>query len=610
MGQRIEKRPGSKLTRLWRNTVKPFWRKYEVPVFIAMGTLAIILGFIGYSEYFRLMGINRPTLDIVFMTFQMFRMMFFSVGPFPWQLEIARWLGATFMLYAAVRVILAVFYEQFQLQLLRWLVTDHVIICGLGQKGDILSEAFYEQGYRVAIVEKSMSKEMAQKCRDRGAVIVSGSALDPQTLLLARVEKAKYLVSVLGDDGANAEVALLARKLVEEKDQKGRALTCYVHIVDRQLCNLLKINYEFNRDRWTNFRMEFFNGFDVGAKALLKEYPPFEGDKDHVVIVGAKRLGESVLLQMATIWLSAHPDLDARFRATIVDRDAQSRIASLSLRYPLLHDTCDLRAFDMSVDVPAFYETPFLCEESLYTATRIYVCMEQDQDSLSAALALNKAAAGHNTPVIVCMSHGSGLSQLIKSGSAMGAIRAFEMMEAVYQPETLLGGSREILAMAIHEEYVQSQLKLHITPSENPSMAPWGSLPETLRESNRHNVDAILVKLSAIGYGIELLTDASAIRFRFTSEEVERMSTIEHERWVDERGAQGWKYAPAKDIDKKLSPYLVPWEQLADDIKEYDRNLVRTLPQFLVKAGFQAYKIKHEVKDGAEVVARPIIVDH
>ncbi len=567
-----------------------------------MGVLAMILGYTGYSEYYRITGVSRPALDIVFMTFQLFRMMFFLVGPFPWELEVARWLAAAVILYAAVRVILAIFYDQFQLLLLRLLVRDHVVICGFGQQGDMISREFYEEGYKVAIVEKSMSKEMAQKCRDRGAAIVSGSALDAQTLLLAGVDKCRYMITVMGDDGTNAEAALLARRLVEEKGSKSRAINCYVHITDRQLCNLLKVNYEFSRERWSNFRLEFFNPFDGGAKALLHEYPADGGD--NMVIVGLNRIGESVLLQMAANWLSAHPGLDTRLQVSVVDRDALVKVASISMRYPLLVATCDIWAYDMGTDSPAFYSAPFLLDK---TVGVVYICMENDQDSLAAALALNRAAGEHNSTIVACMSRNSGLSKLIKGGETMGKLHAFAMLEEVYKPESLLGGTREVLAMAIHEEYATRQRKLGVKPAENSSMESWSELPEILRESNRHSADAALVKLSAIGCGIELLTDASAIRFNFTPEEIEQMSVIEHQRWVDERLTQGWKLSPVKDVDKKLTPYLVTWEQLTEDIREYDRNVVRGMPMFLAKAGFQVYRMKKDEKASVAHEMAPVI---
>jgi preprotein translocase subunit Sss1 len=605
MGQRIEKGSMSRITRFWRKTLKPFWRVYEVPIFIVFGLSAIILGFTGYIAYFQLTGVHRPILDIVFMTLQLFRMMFFMTGPFPWQLEAARWLAVIVIMYAAFRVVTSIFYDQVQLLLLRWFASDHVVICGLGQTGDILSETFSEQGYRAVVIEKNMTKEMTRKCRDRGITVVNGSAIDPQILRIAGVEKAKYLIVALGDDGSDVDVALLARRLVDEKGEKSRALTCYVQVADRQLCNLLQANYEFDKERWTNFRLDFFNVFDQGARALLRECPP--PDTGHTVIVGMGRFGESLLLQMATGWLSAHQGLETRIRVSVVDRGAVARVASLSARYPLLGATCEMEAFDMSPDMPAFYAAPFLREGSRYAASRIYVCLENDRESLSAALALNKAALEHGSQVIVCMSHSSGLSKLIKSEGATGGICVFETLEAVSRPESLLGGTREILAMAIHEDYRQSQQNAGFTPETNPSMALWETLPESLKESNRHSVDATLVKLSAIGCCIELLTDAASAGFQFMPDEVERMSVIEHERWVEERTLQGWKYAPAKDIDKKLSPYLVPWEKLSEEIREYDRNVVRGTPRFLVKAGFQVHRIKKGEKASVIEKMKPMV---
>ena len=123
-------------------------------------------------------------------------------------------------------------------------------------------------------------------------------------------------------------------------------------------------------------------------------------------------------------------------------------------------------------------------------------------------------------------------------------------------------------------------------------MVSWNELPEGLKESNRHQADHIGIKLKAIGCGIISLTDWDAKLFEFTKEEVERMAEMEHERWNAERLREGWTYAPGlKDVDRKTSPHLVPWDKLSEDIKEYDRNTIRGLPSFLARAGLQIYGI-------------------
>jgi len=73
---------------------------------------------------------------------------------------------------------------------------------------------------------------------------------------------------------------------------------------------------------------------------------------------------------------------------------------------------------------------------------------------------------------------------------------------------------------------------------------------------------------------------------------LEILAEAEHDRWVTERKADGWKYRPGKkDIDAKKSPYLVPWNKLSDEIKEYDRHTVEKLSRYLAMEGFEVVQI-------------------
>ena len=66
---------------------------------------------------------------------------------------------------------------------------------------------------------------------------------------------------------------------------------------------------------------------------------------------------------------------------------------------------------------------------------------------------------------------------------------------------------------------------------------------------------------------------------------------MEHERWNWQRRIQNWTYkAGPKDEKNKTTPYLLPYDQLEDKIKEYDRETVRLIPALLERAGFEAYK--------------------
>ena len=75
----------------------------------------------------------------------------------------------------------------------------------------------------------------------------------------------------------------------------------------------------------------------------------------------------------------------------------------------------------------------------------------------------------------------------------------------------------------------------------------------------------------------------------FSPSEVEALARLEHERWVTEREADGWRYGPERDDARKIHPYMVAFDELPPDIQEYDRIFVRPLPKLLAAAGYEVY---------------------
>lgn len=53
---------------------------------------------------------------------------------------------------------------------------------------------------------------------------------------------------------------------------------------------------------------------------------------------------------------------------------------------------------------------------------------------------------------------------------------------------------------------------------------------------------------------------------------VELLAANNHEIWGAERCSQGWTYGEKRDDDKKETPCLVPYEELPESEKDYDRN--------------------------------------
>ncbi|MGD0247358.1 MAG: RyR domain-containing protein, partial [Streptosporangiaceae bacterium] len=70
----------------------------------------------------------------------------------------------------------------------------------------------------------------------------------------------------------------------------------------------------------------------------------------------------------------------------------------------------------------------------------------------------------------------------------------------------------------------------------------------------------------------------------FAPAELERLAEQEHERWMQERQAQG--YVPGPDRAARQHPDLVPWADLSESSRNKDRNAVHEIPSILRQAGF------------------------
>lgn len=151
-------------------------------------------------------------------------------------------------------------------------------------------------------------------------------------------------------------------------------------------------------------------------------------------------------------------------------------------------------------------------------------------------------------------------------------------------PRPLLESIVEI-AKAIHSDYNENRKREK--PDQPLEYPDWESLPQDLRYSNMSQALSISDKLEAIGCHIGV--EGKAVR-GFTDDEVERMSIIEHDRWVNERTTNGWVYGKVKDVDRRMSPYIAPWEDIPENIKEYDREPVRNMISILDRVGMKVIR--------------------
>jgi Trk K+ transport system NAD-binding subunit len=593
-----------RLRAFWRKRLQPVWQDLEWPLVGGVWVFGLILGFVGFSRHALAAGGSATFWDTLYRALQLIVLQSGDVaGPLPWQLDVARFVMPAVAGYAAIQALLAIFSEQWHILGLRF-AKDHAVVCGLGERGLRLTQDLLDHGFRVVVIEKDDKNPLLDLCHEQGAMILTGDAADGNLLRKAGVKKAKFIVAVCADDGTNAEIALKARELT--RSRRGRALSAFVHVDDLELCNFLS-GGGLATAEGDPIRVEFFNVLERGARLMLEEHPPFEGDvKDggrlpRIVIVGLGKMGRSLAVQGARDWWLTRAGSGRKLRIAVVDKEAETKTELLRLQYPQLDEACDFDVWPLQKNAPEFERGDFLCDaKGRLDVDAIYICFDDDVHVLVDALTLHRKTRARDVPIVIRMSREGGLASLLKDDRGAGDYRqlhVFGVLDRTCVLEALLRGRHEILARAIHEDYVRRLKASGATPEANPSMVPWEDLPEDLKESNRHQADHIEVKLSAIGCGLQSLTDWKGGSFERLPDEVkavfdvELLARMEHERWCEERRRQGWTHALGqKDLTKKTSPHLVPWEKLPPEIQDYDRDAVRGLPSFLAQAGFQIYR--------------------
>ena len=70
----------------------------------------------------------------------------------------------------------------------------------------------------------------------------------------------------------------------------------------------------------------------------------------------------------------------------------------------------------------------------------------------------------------------------------------------------------------------------------------------------------------------------------------EKIAENVHENWSAGRIATGWTYGETRDDDKKTTPCLVPYSELSDSEKEFDRVTALQTLKLIVALGYKISK--------------------
>ena len=70
----------------------------------------------------------------------------------------------------------------------------------------------------------------------------------------------------------------------------------------------------------------------------------------------------------------------------------------------------------------------------------------------------------------------------------------------------------------------------------------------------------------------------------------ELLAENSHDNWAKQRMAEGWVYGPKRDDARKQHPDLVPYKDLQESEKEYDRKSAMETLKAIIALGYRIEK--------------------
>ena len=579
-----------------------------------LGILALLclgLGLWGYTELY-------PTLafvDRLYAALALFRdntaiysgvrSISVAVPPFPWPLEVARWFSPLTLVLAGLSAIFAVLEEPFTRLRIHGLYRRHLVVCGLGHLGLRLASAFQARGERVVVVDWNPSSVALSRCRELSIPVLAGDATDPEVLRQSGVERATRIVAVCGDNSVNDRIGVAAKRVVmasERVRNRRRRLDCFLHVDDDQMCERLEQSSLVDTNKRV-VTLNYVNVFRSGGLALLGEFPSSFAERDgrapHVIVVGTDRVGLLLVVGAVREWWFDHREDGLRLELTLVATDAEQRIHALRRRYPHFDEACHLTAVSCDPADPTSPDLPALVLEDDWGRTTVFVSYADERASLEAVMQLASSTPSR-VPIVALTTGQTGPATLLDRAASqlrLSNVTTFPLLDRLCRPEVFVNSVTEQMAKALHGSYLRHRRLDGTYDPARESHKPWDVLKETFREANRDAATYLSARLDEAGYCVQVSDDWAVALPVLSNEEMDRLAESEHQRWCEERRADGWTTGSVIDLQQKRHPDLVPWSELSESRRELDNEAQRELPALLARYGLAIVRRRNTVAE-------------
>jgi voltage-gated potassium channel Kch len=540
----------------------------------------VAFGF-GYYGFIQLDNTTqmRAVANSVYRTVQLFSLESGDVEFPNWQLEVGRWC-ACFVLFSSL---LKGIFQAFDSHLTHLIIkhsTDHIIVCGTGEKGIRIIDEYALNDESVVVIDE-VDNELFDLPANRNVNFLRGDATTTEVLQAGGVEHCDTIFLTHPDDSANFDVLMAANEILKRTGASVKK--CYLHAE-----NSRKISAMINELEFEKLEIKTFNFDDIIARSLASNFKAdtnlLKSESGQIVIVGESTLTKILILQICRSYLKP---IDACIAVTLISCEAEQIVSDFNNNYPETKHLINLKGVS-STDHSRTLK-PILDSIDSLDSSMFFICNNLDTSAFFDLLNLKDNYGVQMASCALQQSDGIAIRQTFSNESELLAdgFQLFGLIDEHCSLESIKGETLDKLAQIIHNRYLLNQLESGAEIGSKPALYAWSNLSEQYKEANRRQADHIYIKLRFIGIELGEQTTTTVQALKFTDVEIDILARIEHRRWGAERYLDGWKFSPVRDDVKKLHPDLVAWEELSEEIKNYDREPILQIPELMLELGIQ-----------------------
>ena len=517
-----------------------------------IAVLSLSLGFWGYYLYEHKYPVDWNVNYQCDNPFYFACQLFFWNSPalkeaLPWQLEVARYLSPLVTLTTVLSFLYAAFrnsWEHFRIS--RW--SGHTILCGAGVRSLAIASKLTDPkrgraAKKVVVIEPDSENPNLMGLKSKGIPIIRGDALDAAVLTSAGIRKAERLLALTPKPETNIAICNLAAGISDA------SCDLYAGVESPDLLSYLGSTPRMATSDGKreivplSFQIRSARKLMVGiATELAEKSSNAIKEKGAHLIIEAVNPYRDELIRAAAVMLQIAGEVLPKLLITKVTEEEKLNFLD---RYPEADRVAEIFWHPGSC-------TDYLKSHPDFHPVAAVIALSSDASTLEVAQKISHRHELGADRIRPLFWHDSVLATM--GGTGLKPEILFNLALDSHDP---IKCDEERVAQEIHDTYEKQQ-------SEKPGHAPkhWSNLGEYEKEVNRLAALHFPVKVAA--WNSLKLED---------SEKLDLLFRAEHMRWWAQRAMDGWRLGD-RDFEKRVHPCLKPFDDLEDEYRGNDRNVV------------------------------------